>query len=68
MTQFKTLVLFAILALMITGIASSSSFLRQGEVKTSGLKDCPTDQYVCGKMCCEASQQCYGWGGRFWCA
>ncbi len=68
MTQFKTLIILALFALMITGIASRPSFLGQEAQKISVLEDCPADQYACGKVCCKADQQCYAWAGRFWCA
>ena len=63
MNQLKALFIFALFALMITGIFSSPSFLRLGDLKTSGFGDCLGGE-ICGGVCCLPPQMCIK--GRFY--
>jgi len=55
MNQFKTLFIFVLFALMITGVVSRPAFLRTGDFSVAD--DCPVP--LCGEVCCEVPKECY---------
>ena len=65
MTQFKTLFIFALFALMITGIVSRPSFLEQSQVASSVTDEC---KVPCGVgNCCKDTERCFLWKGYYYC-